>query len=389
MKIVLAPDSFKGSLTAAQVCAAMEEGIRRFLPRAEIVPAPMADGGEGTVQSLVDATGGEFVLKAVTGPLGGSVQARFGILGDSQTAVIEMAAASGLPLVPEDQRDPRETTTYGTGELIRAALDHGCTDLIVGIGGSATNDAGAGMAQALGVRLLDEAGQPLREGCGGGELSRLARIDTSGIDPRIGPAHFHVACDVDNPLYGPRGAAYVYGPQKGADPQMVRELDASLRSFAEVVQRDLGVDVADIPGAGAAGGLGAGLVAFCDATLEPGIDIVLEAIDLAEKAQGADLLITGEGAINYQTAFGKAPSGAVRVARQVGCPNLVIAGCVDLEANQLHEQGFGPLFSICNEPISLAEAMAPQRAHEMVALAAEQAMRCFCLGRPPEGGVSS
>jgi glycerate kinase len=342
----------------------------------------MAEGGEGTVQSLVDATEGEFVVEVVTGPLGETVQARFGILGDGHTAVIEMAAASGLPLVPESQRDPRYTTTYGTGELIRAALDHGCTNLIVGIGGSATNDAGVGMAQALGARLFDAEGNELAEGSGGDELVRLSRIDISGIDPRVGPARLHVACDVDNPLYGPRGAAHVYGPQKGANPQMVRELDAGLRNFAEVVQRDLGMDVADVPGAGAAGGLGAGLVAFCGATLEPGIDIVLDAIGLAEKARGADLIVTGEGAINYQTAFGKAPSGAVRVAQQVGCANLVIAGCVDLKANQLHEQGFGPLFSICNGPMSLQEAMEPQRAHEMVVMAAEQALRCFCLGHP-------
>ncbi len=379
MKIVLAPDSFKGSLTAAAVCTAMAEGIRRFLPDAEIVSVPMADGGEGTVQSLVDATDGSFVTETVSGPLGEPVEARFGILGDGVTAVIEMAAASGLPLVPEERRDPSKTTTYGTGELIEAALERGCRTIIVGIGGSATTDAGAGMAQALGAKLLDGDGNELVCGCSGGGLAQLASIDLSRLDPRIADTTFRVACDVDNPLYGERGAAHIYGPQKGADAEMVEQLDAALRNFAGVVERDLKIDVAEIPGAGGAGGIGAGLVAFCGARLEPGVDIVLEAIDLLGKAEGADLIITGEGAINYQTAFGKAPSGAVRVAEQIGCPNIVIAGGVDLDANQLHQEGFGPLFSICNTALTLQEAMEPQMAHKLVALAAEEAVRCFCL----------
>ncbi len=379
MKIVLAPDAFKGSLTAAEVCAAMAEGLRRFLPDAEIVSVPMADGGEGTVQSLVDATGGHFVTETVSGPLGEPVPACFGILGDGVTAVIEMAAASGLPLVPEDRRDPSRTTTYGTGELIRAALDRDCRTIIVGIGGSATNDAGAGMAQALGAKLTDADGNELVCGCSGGGLAHLSNIDLSGLDPRIAETTFRVACDVDNPLYGQRGAAYVYAPQKGADAAMVEQLDAALRNFAEVVKRDLNMEVAEIPGTGAAGGLGAGLVAFCGAKLEPGVDIVLEAVDLLGKAEAADLIITGEGAIDYQTAFGKAPSGAVRVARQIGCPNIVIAGAVHLAAGQLHEQGFGPLFSICNTAMSLPEAMEPQTARKLVARAAEEAIRCFCL----------
>jgi len=379
MKIVLAPDSFKGSLTAAEVCTAMAEGIRRFLPDAEIVSVPMADGGEGTVQSLADATGGHFVTETVSGPLGEPVDARFGILGDRLTAVIEMAAASGLPLVPQDRRDPSKTTTYGTGELIEAALDRGCRTIIVGIGGSATTDAGAGMAQALGAKLLASDGNELVCGCSGGGLAQLASIDLSGLDPRIADTTFRVACDVDNPLYGERGAAYVYGPQKGADAEMVEQLDAALRNFSQVVEHDLKMAVAEIPGAGAAGGLGAGLVAFCGARLEPGVDIVLEAIDLLGKAEGADLIVTGEGAIDYQTAFGKAPSGAVRIAEQIGCPNIVIAGGVDLDANQLHEEGFGPLFSICNTAMTLQEAMEPQMARKLLALAAEEAVRCFCL----------
>ncbi|MFP3904482.1 MAG: glycerate kinase, partial [Armatimonadota bacterium] len=372
MKIVLAPDSFKGSLTAKEVCEAMAEGIRRYADDCDIVQVPMADGGEGTVQSLVDATGGEFVQKTVTGPLGEPTQARYGIMGDGDTAVIEMAAASGLPLVPEDSRNPWHTTTYGTGELIASALDHDCSTIIVGIGGSATTDAGTGMAQALGAVLLDETGAELPQGAAGQHLKQLQQIDMSGLDPRVSEATFRVACDVDNPLYGENGAAYVYGPQKGADAETVRKLDAGLRNFARVVKEDLDIEVADVPGAGAAGGLGAGLIAFCGAKLELGVDIVLDAVDLASRVQGADLLITGEGAIDFQTAFGKAPSGAVRVATAHGVPNMVIAGAVDLEANLLHERGFGPLFSICNEAMALQTAMDPSLAKEMTALAAEE-----------------
>ncbi|MFO7947700.1 MAG: glycerate kinase [Armatimonadota bacterium] len=379
MKIVLAPDSFKGSLTAKEVCEAMAQGIRRYSDDCDIVQVPMADGGEGTVQSLVDATGGEFIEKTVTGPLGEPTEARYGIMGDGDTAVIEMAAASGLPLVPEDSRDPSNTTTYGTGELIISALDHDCSTIIVGIGGSATTDAGTGMAQALGAVLLDETGAELPQGAAGRHLQQLRRIDISGLDPRVTDAAFRVACDVDNPLYGENGAAYVYGPQKGADPETVRKLDAGLRNFARVVKEYLDIEVADVPGAGAAGGLGAGLIAFCGAELELGVDIVLDAVDLESRVQGADLLITGEGAIDFQTAFGKAPSGAVRVATAHGVPNMVIAGAVDLEANLLHDRGFGPLFSICNEAMALETAMDPSLAKEMTALAAEEAVMCFCL----------
>jgi glycerate kinase len=357
----------------------MAEGISRLSEDIEVVEVPMADGGEGTVQSLVDATGGEFVHETVMGPLGEPVEARFGIMGDGYTAVIEMAAASGLPLVPDDSRDPSQTTTYGTGELIAAALEHGCDTIIVGIGGSATTDAGCGMAQALGAKLLDDTGQPLPEGCAGGDLKRLEEIDLSNLHDGVEDATFRVACDVDNPLHGENGAAFVYGPQKGADQQMVRELDAGLRNFARVVGRDLEMNVADEPGAGAAGGLGAGLIAFCGATLELGVNIVLDAVNLDEHMQDTDLLITGEGAIDFQTAFGKAPSGAVRIARNHGVPNMVIAGAVDLEANMLHDRGFGPLFSICNEAMELSTAMDPSLAREMTALAAEEAVMCFCL----------
>lgn len=379
MKIVIAPDSFKGSLTALEVCEAAARGIRQIDAQIEIVQVPMADGGEGTVQSLVDATGGELVTERVTGPLGDPVEAVYGLLGDGESAVIEMAAASGLPLVPEEQRNPLNTTTCGTGELIAAALDQGRRKLIVGIGGSATTDAGAGMAQALGVRLLDDEGEPI--GFGGAELGRLATIEMSRADPRLQEAEIRVACDVDNPLYGERGAAFVYGPQKGASAEDVKVLDANLRHFADVVQRDLGLDVRDIPGAGAAGGLGAGLVAFCGASLEPGVDIVIDAVDLPGAMRGADLCVTGEGAIDSQTAFGKTPAGVTSVARSGGVPVIALAGGVAFDAVSLHERGFSALASILNRPMSLAEAMAPDRAREMIAFTAQQMVRCFLAGR--------
>jgi len=379
LKIVIAPDSFKGSLTALEVCEAAARGIRQIDPQIEIVQVPMADGGEGTVQSLVDATGGELVSETVTGPLGDPVEAVYGLLGDGESAVIEMAAASGLPLVPEEQRNPLHTTTRGTGELIAAALDRGRRRLIVGIGGSATTDAGAGMAQALGVRLLDDEGEPI--GFGGAELGRLATIEMSGVDPRLQETEIRVACDVDNPLYGERGAAFVYGPQKGASAEDVKVLDANLRHFADLVQRDLGLDVRDIPGAGAAGGLGAGLVAFCGASLEPGVEIVIDAVDLPGAMRGADLCVTGEGAIDSQTAFGKTPAGVTSVARSGGVPVIALAGGVAFDAVSLHERGFSALASILNRPMSLTEAMAPDRARGMIAFTAQQMVRCFLAGR--------
>ncbi|MGD9497598.1 MAG: glycerate kinase [Armatimonadota bacterium] len=379
MKIVIAPDSFKGCLTALEVCAAAAAGNGRISGEFEIVQVPMADGGEGTVQSLVDATGGRLLTVLVTGPLGEPVNATYGLLGDGETAVIEMAAASGLPLVPAHLRDPKLTTTYGTGELIRAALDQGCRKLIVGIGGSATTDAGAGMAQALGVRLLDADGAPI--GPGGAALGRLAAIEMAGADPRLREAEIRVACDVDNPLYGERGAAQVYGPQKGASPEDVELLDRNLRHFADIVQRDLGLDVRDLPGAGAAGGLGAGLVAFCGATLEPGVEIVIDAVRLPQRMRGADLALTGEGAIDSQTACGKTPAGVASVAQQQGVPVMAVGGAVALEATSLHQRGFNALACILNAPMTLAQAMEPDRARAMIAFTAEQMVRCFLAGR--------
>ena len=283
MKIVIAPDSFKGSLTALQVAEAMEVGLRRVFPDATIEKVPMADGGEGTVQSLVDATGGEILTAQVMDPLGNTIDAQYGVLGDGVTAVIEMAEASGLTLVPLDKRDPRVTTTYGTGELIRSALAHGCRKLIIGIGGSATNDGGAGMAQALGAKLLTASGEQIKPG--GDHLATLHSIDLSELDPRITETETVVACDVNNPLTGEQGASYVYGPQKGATREMIEMLDANLAHFDKILQRDLSKSVGNVPGAGAAGGLGAGLMAFVDASLKSGIEIVTEAAPTEQTAR--------------------------------------------------------------------------------------------------------
>ncbi|MCG8325158.1 MAG: glycerate kinase, partial [Thiotrichales bacterium] len=299
-------------MTSLQVAAAIEKGIRRVLPKARIIKVPMADGGEGTVQSLVDATGGRIVRKKVTGPAGKPVNAGYGLLADGKTAVIEMAEASGLPMVKGRERNPLKTTTFGTGELIKNAMDRGATHIIIGIGGSATTDGGAGMAQALGVRFRDKRNSVIREKGAGGMLNRIAGIDTSGLDARLRKTRITVASDVDNPLCGRRGAACVFGPQKGATPAMVRTLDANLKHFGRLIKTELKKNVMNMPGAGAAGGPGAGLVAFAGARMKSGIDIVVEATGLKKSIKGADLVITGEGRVDFQTAFGKTPSGVAR-----------------------------------------------------------------------------
>ncbi len=376
MKIVLAPDSFKGCLPAAEVCRAMHQGIAGADSAIEVVEVPLADGGEGTVDALVHATGGRFVTATVEGPLGDPVEAQFGILGDGRTAVIEMAAASGLPLVPEERRDSTRTTTYGTGQLIRAALDAGCQRLIIGIGGSATTDGGAGMAQALGVRMLDGQSQPIPR-VSGGSLKTIASIDVSNRDPRLHQCAVQIACDVDNPLLGPNGAARVYAPQKGATPEQVEQLEAGLAHYADLLARDLGKSVGDVPGAGAAGGLGAGLLAFGNATLESGVELVLDVVRLAEKATGADLIITGEGKLDMQTRFGKTPTGALRVGQELGIPVIAIAGTVGADGGQPVEHGFTAVFSCLRAPMSLADAMQPEMAGEMLSFTTEQIVRTW------------
>ncbi|GAB3700415.1 glycerate kinase [Mariniluteicoccus flavus] len=358
---VLAPDSFKESLTAQQACVALEDGLRESFPDATFVHVPMADGGEGTVQSLVDATGGRTVTTRVSGPLGDAVDATWGLLGDGQSAVIEMAEASGLGLVERARRDPRAATTRGTGELVLAALDAGVRRLIVGLGGSATNDAGAGMAQALGVRLLDADGNDLPPG--GAALARLARIDASGLDPRVADLAVEVACDVSNPLCGREGASAIYGPQKGADPACVAELDAALAVFGERVRADLGRDVADIPGAGAAGGLGAGLLAFTDARLRSGVEIVIERAGLDAAVAGADVVITGEGRMDGQTRFGKTPFGVAQVGVRHGVPVIAIAGGLGEGVEELYASGFDAVFSVIPGVATLDEVLADAAAN--------------------------
>jgi glycerate 2-kinase len=359
MKVIIAPDSFKESLSALEVANAIEKGFRDIFPEAEYVKIPMADGGEGTVQSLVDATGGRIVKTEVTGPLGDRVQAFFGMLGDGKTAVIEMAAASGLHLVPSEKRNPLVTTTRGTGELILAALDEGAEHIIIGIGGSATNDGGAGMIQALGGRLLNRHGQEI--GPGGGSLSELADIDLSGLDQRLKCVKIEVACDVDNPLTGPKGASAVFGPQKGATPEMVVTLDKNLHHYADVIERVLGKQVKDIPGAGAAGGLGAGLLAFLDAKLKRGVEIVLETVNFHERIQGASLVITGEGRIDGQTIFGKTPIGVAKAAKRYNIPVIAIAGSVSDDSDVVRSHGIDALYSIVPGIIPLEKALANAR----------------------------
>ncbi|PDM39499.1 MULTISPECIES: glycerate kinase [unclassified Geobacillus] len=359
MKVIIAPDSFKESLSALEVANAIEKGFRDIFPEAEYVKIPMADGGEGTVQSLVDATGGRIVKTEVTGPLGDRVQAFFGMLGDGKTAVIEMAAASGLHLVPSEKRNPLVTTTRGTGELILAALDEGAEHIIIGIGGSATNDGGAGMIQALGGRLLDRHGKEI--GPGGGSLSELADIDLSGLDVRLKHVKIEVACDVDNPLTGPKGASAIFGPQKGATPEMVATLDSNLKHYADVIERVLGKQVKDIPGAGAAGGLGAGLLAFLEAKLKRGVEIVLETVNFHERIQGASLVITGEGRIDRQTIFGKTPIGVAKAAKRHNIPVIAIAGSVSDDSDVVRSHGIDALYSIVPGIIPLEKALANAR----------------------------
>jgi len=376
MRVVVAPDSYKGSVSALGVAEAIERGVRAVFPHAEVVKVPIADGGEGTVDALVVATGGRLQERTVRGPLGEPVRARWGILGGGETAVIEMAAASGLPLVPRERRDPRVATTYGTGELVRAALDAGLSRLVVGIGGSATNDGGTGLARALGVRVLDAAGADLPEG--GAALARLARIDLTGLDPRLARAQVVVACDVDNPLCGARGASAVYGPQKGATPEMVKELDAALARYAEVARAATGRDVAGLPGAGAAGGLGAGLLFFTPARLRPGVGIVLETTGFDALVRGADLVVTGEGRTDFQTAMGKAPVGVAAAAKEHGVPVVCLSGGLGQGADDVLAKGIDALASIVPGPMPLEECVA--RGAELIEAAAARVCRMVKIG---------
>lgn len=357
-KIILAPDSFKGSLSSPRICEIMSKEISKFYPQARILQFPMADGGEGILQVLIKATGGRMLNKQVTDPLGRSIRAYWGILRDGRTAIIEMAAASGLNLLSRDERDPLNATTFGTGQLIKAALDEGCRKIIIGIGGSATNDGGAGMAQALGARLLDDTGREI--GWGGQNLISLRSIDLTAMDPRLKETEVVAASDVNNPLCGPEGATAVYAPQKGCPAEMISFLDKALHHYASVIKTEMQLDVLEVPGSGAAGGFGAGVLAFLNGKLRPGVDIVLEYTGFEEALADKErtLILTGEGEINFQTIRGKVPCGIARAAKKHGIPVIAVVGGIGPGAELVYEQGIDAIFSIVPGPSSLQEAIA-------------------------------
>lgn len=376
MHILIAVDSFKGSLSSQEAGEAITAGIHKVFPKATTTIIPMADGGEGTVEAFVQAGQGRLLKAVVTSPLGEPVEGIYGQLPDG-TVVLEMAAASGLPLVPREKRNPMITSTWGTGEMIIKALDLGARNIVLGIGGSATNDGGAGMAQALGVKLLDTEGKELQSG--GGALGQLARIDVSQVDPRLKNAKITVMCDVDNPLCGPRGASAVYGPQKGATPEMVQVLDQNLEHFAQIIKEQLGLDLIDVPGAGAAGGLGAGLLAFAGAELKTGVETILDTVKFDHMLEGTDLVITGEGRIDGQSLFGKVPMGVAKRATQKEKPVLAIVGSIGPGSESLYDHGLSSIVSIVNGPMSLEKSM--DMAYDLTLEATERAFRMIQMGQ--------
>jgi len=360
-KILVASDKYKGSLSAVKVCSIIKDAIKKIDGEICVIVSPMADGGEGTVETLVESQKGKYIVSDVTGPLGEKVKTRIGIIGEN-TAIIEMASASGLALIPKEKRNPMETTTYGTGELIKKALNIGCRKVIIGIGGSATTDGGMGMAQALGIKFYNSCSNLL--GFGGRQLLKLKRIDMSNIHPAVSNTEFNVASDVDNPLTGKNGAAYVYSPQKGADRGMVKKLDNGLVNFSKIIKKDLGKDISNLKGAGAAGGLGAGLHAFLNATLRPGTDIIIEANDLESKIKEVDLVITGEGAMDKQTFFGKSSYGVAMLAKKYNIPVITINGSVFLSRDEIDRKNtslFCGNFSIIKKPMRLEDAVKNSR----------------------------
>lgn len=373
MKIIIAPDSFKESLTALEAADAIEAGLKAIMPDAQYVKIPMADGGEGTVQSLIDATHGTLHSAEVTAPLGNRIAAQYGISGDGKTAIIEMAAASGLHLVPPSERNPLITTSYGTGELILAALNHGVEKILLGIGGSATNDGGAGMLQALGADLLDEHGAAI--GYGGGNLAQLARADFSRLDARLQHVVLEVACDVNNPLCGEKGAAAVFAPQKGATPDMVKTLDRNLAHFAQIIQRDTGKDIASGAGTGAAGGMGGGVLLLPQAQLKSGVQIVIDYVKLAEHIRDADWVVTGEGRMDAQSVHGKTPVGVARVAKQFDKPVIALVGCLRADYPAVYDCGIDAVFPIIRQLDTLEATLQHGRAN--LQSAAENVARLY------------
>ena len=376
MKVVVAPQAYKGSLTAIKVAQAMSEGVSNIFPNAEIELCPVADGGDGTLETLVDISGGKIHKCSVVNPIGNIIDAEWGAMGDGSTAVIEMARSSGLALLDLSERNPLNASSYGLGELIIDALNKGFRNFIVGIGGSATNDAGGGMAEAIGVKLLDRNNIPIEQG--GVNLINLDKIDMSNIDKRISESNFQVACDVTNPLTGPEGASEVYGPQKGATRKMINTLDKALDNFGSVVVKSINKNVADIPGSGAAGGLGAGMIAFTNATLKPGIDIILDAVNLNAKIKTADLVITGEGGMDFQTVYDKAPIGVAKMAKQYGIPTIGISGMLGKDYQIVHQHGIDAAVSIVTGPMSLSEAT--EKSYKLVSDSVEECLRLINVG---------
>lgn len=360
MKVVISIDSLKGSLSSMEAATAIKEGILEVNKDTEVLVMPLADGGEGTVDALVEGMNGQAVLTSVMGPIEEKVEAKYGILSDGKTAIMEMAQAAGFALVPTDKKNPLYTTTYGVGEMIKEAIEKGCRNFIVGIGGSATNDAGVGMLQALGFEFYDENNNLV--GLGGQVLNKIKKIKIDNRIKDLDQCSFKIACDVNNPLFGQNGAAYIYGPQKGATHEIVKELDEGLRNFAQVVKADLGMDIAEVPGVGAAGGMGFAFLGFMNSKLESGIKIILDEINLDEAVKGADIVITGEGRLDNQTAMGKAPIGVARIAKKHGAKVIAIAGCTTDDAVRCNEEGIDAYFSIVNSAMTIEEAIKKETA---------------------------
>ena len=371
MKILIAPQSYKGSISAIKVAEAITEGALNIFPSIESLIIPVADGGDGTLETLVESTSGIIHNSNATGPLGNSIPIIWGTLGDSKTAIIEMARISGLALVPQNKRNPYYTTSYGLGEIIKEALDLGYRKFIIGIGGSATNDGGAGMAQALGAKLTDANKNSID--FGGLALNEITKIDISGIDPRINESEILVACDVNNPLCGPNGASFVYGPQKGASPKMVKTLDDALYHFGSQLISDTGINIMEIEGSGAAGGIGGGMVGFLNAKLKPGVEIVLDTLDFDKSLKNVDLVITGEGQIDFQTVFSKAPIGVAKHAKKYNIPVIAICGSLGENYQDVHSHGIDAVIPIIPKPMDLKKAS--DNAYELIKNTSEQIFR--------------
>ena len=373
MKIVIAPDSFKESISASEVANAIEAGFVKIFPNAEIFKLPVADGGEGSTDALISATQGRYFSTSVMGPMGKTIDASWGMLGNSQTAVVEVAKACGLSLVPLENRNPMIATSYGVGELILAAVNEGANHIIVGLGGSACNDGGAGMLQALGVRLLDISGNQLNRGSG--SLSSLSSIDLRAIDSSLQGVSFEVACDVDNPLLGPQGASVIFAPQKGADSEMIAQLDANLTHYSDIMTSTIKKDVSEVPGSGAAGGIGSAFLAFLNAELKSGINIILDAIDFEHQIKGADLVITGEGRFDSQSIRGKAPIGVAKSAKRNRCLVFMIAGSVEDDERLIYKNDIDRVFSVVSKGLTLEQALA--KPSESITLASISAATYF------------